>query len=86
MNDPVEVRKAIRAGRHRRHTAGLAPGYVQGNVCILPREYAEDFRAFADVIETVNQDGHIVLLASPSAVDSAMQGKPGLLQVTDLGL
>src|ERR1700741_2600929 len=46
MNGPAEVRKAIRAGRHRRHTAGLAPGHVQGNVCILPREYAAEFLAF----------------------------------------
>jgi uncharacterized protein YcsI (UPF0317 family) len=43
-----EVRQTIRAGRHRRNTAGLARGYVQGNVCILPREYAADFRAFCD--------------------------------------
>ena len=48
MNDPREVRRAIRAGRHRRHTAGLARGYVQGNVCILPREYAAEFRAFCE--------------------------------------
>jgi uncharacterized protein YcsI (UPF0317 family) len=48
MAHPREVRAAIREGRHRRHTAGLAPGYVQGNVCILPREYAADFRAFCE--------------------------------------
>jgi uncharacterized protein YcsI (UPF0317 family) len=48
MNHPREVRQAIRARRHTGHTAGLAPGYVQGNVCILPREYADDFRAFCD--------------------------------------
>jgi uncharacterized protein YcsI (UPF0317 family) len=48
MNDPREVRRAIRAGRHRRHTAGLARGYVQGNVCILPREYADEFGAFCE--------------------------------------
>jgi len=48
MNDPKEVRRAIRAGRHRRNTAGLARGYVQGNVCILPRQYAADFRAFCE--------------------------------------
>jgi len=48
MNDPREVRRAIRAGRHRTHTAGLARGYVQGNVCILPREYAAEFRAFCE--------------------------------------
>jgi uncharacterized protein YcsI (UPF0317 family) len=48
MVHPREVRQAIRTGRHRTHTAGLAPGYVQGNVCILPREYADDFRAFCE--------------------------------------
>ena len=48
MVQPREVRTAIRSGRHRGHTAGLAPGYVQGNVCILPREYAEDFRLFCE--------------------------------------
>jgi len=48
MNHPREVRQAIRARRHGGHTAGLAPGYVQGNVCILPGEYAEDFRAFCE--------------------------------------
>jgi uncharacterized protein YcsI (UPF0317 family) len=48
MVHPREVRQAVRCGRHRSHTAGLAPGYVQGNVCILPREYAADFRAFCE--------------------------------------
>jgi uncharacterized protein YcsI (UPF0317 family) len=48
MDDPREVRRRIRAGRHRSHTAGLAPGYVQANVCILPGEYAADFRAFCE--------------------------------------
>ena len=48
MNDPREVRQAIRPRRHTGHTAGLAPGHVQGNVCILPREYAEEFRAFCE--------------------------------------
>ena len=48
MVQPREVREAIRSGRHRGHTAGLAPGYVQGNVCILPREYADDFRLFCE--------------------------------------
>jgi len=46
MSDPRELRRAIRTGKHSTHTAGLAPGYVQGNVCILPQEYAEDFLAF----------------------------------------
>ncbi|HXU40791.1 MAG TPA: putative hydro-lyase [Burkholderiales bacterium] len=48
MNHPREVRRAIRERRHTGHTAGLARGYVQGNVCILPREYAGDFRLFCE--------------------------------------
>ena len=48
MNHPSEFRRAVREGRHRRNTAGIAGGYVQGNVCILPREYAEDFRLFCE--------------------------------------
>ena len=48
MNEPREIRRAIRQGSFRRHTAGVAPGYVQGNVCILPREYADDFRLFCE--------------------------------------
>ena len=41
-----EARLTIRAGKHRGHTAGLAPGYVQGNLCILPADYATEFAAF----------------------------------------
>jgi uncharacterized protein YcsI (UPF0317 family) len=48
MQHPRDVRRAIRAGRYRKHTAGLAPGYVQGNVCILPLEYADEFREFCE--------------------------------------
>jgi len=48
MDEPREIRRAIRQGNFRRHTAGVAPGYVQGNVCILPREYAEEFRLFCE--------------------------------------
>ena len=48
MKRPSEIRRAIRAGKYRKHTAGLAPGYVQGNVCILPQEYADEFRAFCE--------------------------------------
>ena len=48
MKDPRQVRLAIRTGKYRGNTAGLAPGHVQGNVCILPKEYAEDFRLFCE--------------------------------------
>src|SRR5262245_43098840 len=39
----LAARLAIRAGRHARHTAGTAPGYVQGNLAILPADYAAEF-------------------------------------------
>jgi len=42
------ARLAVRSGAHRTHTAGLAPGYVQGNLCIVPRQHAEDFRLFCE--------------------------------------
>ena len=48
MNDPREVRKAIRERRRTGHTAGAAPGYVQGNICILPKAYAAEFRDFCE--------------------------------------
>lgn len=41
-----DVRRAVRGGEWRGPTAGLAPGYVQANLAILPREYAFDFMRF----------------------------------------
>ncbi len=46
MTHPREVRRAIRRRSHTGHTAGLAPGYVQGNLCILPQAQAADFLLF----------------------------------------
>jgi uncharacterized protein YcsI (UPF0317 family) len=42
-SDPGAARHAIRSGAYTGYTAGIAPGYVQANVCILPRAFAEDF-------------------------------------------
>ena len=44
---PSEVRTLIRQGKWRKPTAGLAAGYVQVNLVILPRELAYDFLLFA---------------------------------------
>jgi len=44
--DPRAARRAIRAGRHTGHTARMAPGYVQGNLCILPADWAAEFHRF----------------------------------------
>ena len=43
---PGEVRRLIRAGQHTSDTAGLALGYIQANLCILPEKYALDFATF----------------------------------------
>ncbi|MBI4280393.1 MAG: putative hydro-lyase [Armatimonadetes bacterium] len=43
---PREIRQIIREGEWRRPTAGLAPGYVQTNLVILPRDLAFDFLLF----------------------------------------
>ena len=44
-----EVRIAARAGTLTGCTAGLAPGFVQGNLVILPNTYAEDFARFCEL-------------------------------------
>jgi uncharacterized protein YcsI (UPF0317 family) len=42
-SDPRAARRRIRAAAYAGYTAGIAPGFVQANVCILPRSWAEDF-------------------------------------------
>ncbi len=44
---PRDARLAIRQGRWRKPTAGAAPGFVQTNLAILPRDLAFDFLLFA---------------------------------------
>ncbi len=43
---PRDVRELIRSGQWRGVTSGVAPGYVQANLAILPRELAFDFLLF----------------------------------------
>lgn len=43
---PRDLRGMFRAGRHDGLTSGLAPGYLQGNLVILPAEAADEFEAF----------------------------------------
>jgi uncharacterized protein YcsI (UPF0317 family) len=43
---PSELRRLIRDGRWDRATIGLALGYTQANLAIVPREYAFDFMCF----------------------------------------
>ncbi|MDD4599907.1 MAG: putative hydro-lyase [Negativicutes bacterium] len=43
---PVEMRAAIRNGEWRRPTAGLAAGFAQANLVVLPKELAFEFLLF----------------------------------------
>ncbi|MDF3129376.1 putative hydro-lyase [Kiritimatiellaeota bacterium B1221] len=43
---PHAHRMRIRRGEFTGHTSGLAPGYVQANLVILPQAYATDFTEF----------------------------------------
>ncbi|MEW6638441.1 MAG: DUF1445 domain-containing protein, partial [Actinomycetota bacterium] len=44
--DVGQIRARIRAGEHTGPTGGLAPGFVQTNLVILPEPYAFDFLKF----------------------------------------
>ena len=71
ITDPVAARRAIRAGRITGHTAGLAPACVQGNLCILPAEYAVEFAAFCQ--------------RNPKPCPLIGMGAPGDPRIPDLG-
>ncbi len=45
-DDVPAIRQAIRRGEINAHTSGLAGSHVQGNVVILPRDWANDFLRF----------------------------------------
>jgi uncharacterized protein YcsI (UPF0317 family) len=46
IQNPSEARQVIRKNQYTKQTAGTAGKYVQGNVCILPSDYAMDFASF----------------------------------------
>jgi uncharacterized protein YcsI (UPF0317 family) len=48
MSNGLLVRLACRTGGFSGGTAGLAPGYVQGNLAILPRDWADEFLRFCN--------------------------------------
>ena len=45
----VAARHAIRRNDHAGPTSGLAPGFVQANLAILPHALAEDFLRFCQL-------------------------------------
>lgn len=46
---PLALRQAIRGAKHSGTTSGLAPGYVQCNIVILPADWADDFLRFCQL-------------------------------------
>ena len=46
LADPLQARLAMRRGAWTRPTAALAPGRVQANLVVLPRDWAFDFLLF----------------------------------------
>ena len=48
-NPAEEARLLIRNGAHNGHTAGMAPGYVQANLAIMPKDYAHEFQTFCQL-------------------------------------
>src|ERR1700749_4816115 len=44
-----DARRAIRSGQWTAATSGMAPGYVQGNLAILPSSLASDFMRFCQL-------------------------------------
>jgi uncharacterized protein YcsI (UPF0317 family) len=45
----LEARRRFRRGEFRGQTSGMAPGFVQGNLAILPAGLAADFKRFCDL-------------------------------------
>jgi len=46
---PLQLRKQIRSGNFTGHTSGYSKGYVQGNLCVLPADWANDFLQFCQL-------------------------------------
>lgn len=42
----LSARRLARSGHYSGHTAGMAPSFVQANLAILPRQFADDFLRF----------------------------------------
>lgn len=49
MQSPKEIRLAIRNGAHNTNTSGLAGGFVQANLAILPADWAAEFLLFCQL-------------------------------------
>ena len=69
-----EARARIRSGEHAGPTGGIASGYVQTNLVVLPEEYAFDFLRFCvrnprpcPVLEVTDAGSPVPLVMAPGA-------------------
>jgi uncharacterized protein YcsI (UPF0317 family) len=74
---PQAARLAARAGELRGNTAGVAYGFVQGNVAILPRDWAYEFERFC-------QRNPKPCPVQAAGVPFCITHYPGSMLVTDL--
>lgn len=68
---PEFIRSKIRNGEFTGNTSGYCPGFVQGNLVILPEKYAIDFHQFC--------------LNNPAPCPLLSVSKAGVYQISDLG-
>jgi uncharacterized protein YcsI (UPF0317 family) len=72
---PAQVRAACRSGAFSGHTSGLAPRHVQGNVVLLPQEYAADFLRYCQrnpkpcPVLAVGEPGDVALPSLGAGID-----------------
>ncbi|MEZ0480748.1 putative hydro-lyase [Planococcus sp. SSTMD024] len=71
---PEELRSAIRQGDFQAPTAGFAPGFIQTNLAILPKDMAFEFLLFCQrnpkscpVIDVTEPGSFIPALSAPNA-------------------
>lgn len=69
---PYGIRQQIRSGEFSENTSGLAQGFVQGNLAIMPKEWANDFLQFCQ------------LNPKPCPI-IGMSSQPGDFMLPDLG-
>ena len=73
---PAELRRRIRSGDHTGNTSGLAPGFVQCNIVILPAAWANDFLRFCQANPK----------PCPLIASSAAPGDPALPLLGDIDI
>ena len=73
-DSPSEIRELIRRGDLLRPTCGLAPGYTQANLVILPKEFSFDFFLFCQrnpkpcpILEVLEPGKYQPALLAPTA-------------------